>query len=180
LRRVFAACCDVTMDARALLIELYGRIPPRVGHVVTGLADDELLYRPTPAANSIAWLVWHLARVEDLHVAEILDTEQIWVTTGWAARFGLAPDPANHGYGHDADQVSTVRPDSGAALTGYFDDVHARTDALLAGLTDEQLDRIVDRAWDPPVTLGVRLISVADDCLEHVGQAAYVRGLLDR
>jgi hypothetical protein len=49
---------------------------------------------------------------------------------------------------------------------------------MLAGLPDGELDRVVDRRWDPPVTMGVRLISIADDCLQHVGQASYLRGLL--
>jgi hypothetical protein len=48
------------------------------------------------------------------------------------------------------------------------------------GLTDADLDRVVDRRWDPPVTLGVRLVSVADDDLQHAGQAAFARGVVER
>ena len=73
-----------------------------------------------------------------------------------------------------------VRPDGPDVLLGYLDEVDARTREMLRGLTPDDLDRVVDRRWDPPVTLGVRLVSIGDDCLQHVGQAGYVRGLLDR
>jgi hypothetical protein len=122
--------------------------------------------------------VWHLARVEDSHVAEFLDEDQVWVGDGWAGRFGLAPDPSNTGYGHSAEEVRSVRPERPEVLLEYLDAVDQRTREILSGLSPEDLDRIVDRRWDPPVTLGVRLVSIADDCLQHAGQAAYVRGLL--
>jgi hypothetical protein len=112
-------------------------------------------------------------------VAELLDTDQIWVGGDWAARFGLAPDPHNTGYGHTAEEVLAVRPRDTDVLVAYHDAVDARTRDMLAILTPDDLDRIVDRRWDPPVTLGVRLVSIADDSLQHAGQAAYVRGILD-
>jgi hypothetical protein len=168
------------MDVPALLLDLYGRVPPLARQAVEG-ADVTLLAKaPSPGANTIAWLVWHLARVQDHHVADLLGTEQIWVGGDWAARVGLEPDPSNTGYGHGPAEVAAVRPDSPAALLEYLDVVDARTRTMLESLAPSDLDRIVDRRWDPPVTLGVRLVSIADDCLQHVGQAAYLRGLLDR
>jgi len=168
------------MDIAALLDELYGRIPPLARAAVDGLDPEALVAAPAPGANTIAWLVWHSARVQDHHVGEVMDTDQVWPSGDWAARFGLDPDPQNTGYGHTAADVASVRPVDGAALVDYLDAVQARTVAWLRDLEAEDLDRIVDTRWDPPVTLGVRLVSVADDSLQHVGQAAYVRGLLDR
>ena len=167
------------MDVAALLLELYGRIDPLAREVVRGLDTEQLTRAPAPGANTIAWLVWHLARVQDHHVAEILDVDQIWVSGDYAERCGLDPDASNTGYGHSPDEVAAVRPDSGDVLLEYLDAVSARTQQMLRGLTPDDLDRIVDRRWDPPVTLGVRLVSIADDSLQHVGQAAYLRGLLD-
>jgi hypothetical protein len=143
------------------------------------LSAEQLVQQPGPGANPIGWLVWHLARVQDAQVAELIDADQLWVTGDWAASFGLDPDPADHGYGHTPAQVLAVRPVSADAVLGYLDAVTTRTDEMLAGLTPGELDRIVDEHWDPPVTLGVRLISIADDCIQHAGQAAYVRGLLE-
>jgi hypothetical protein len=166
------------MDVAALLLELYGRIPPLARWAVDGVEPDRLTEAPSPGANTIAWLVWHLARVQDHHVAELLGTDQLWVTADWAGRFGLEPDPANTGYGHGPEEVVAVRPDRPEVLLEYLDAVDRRTRGLLEGLVPADLDRVVDRRWDPPVTLGVRLVSIADDSLQHAGQAAYVRGLL--
>jgi hypothetical protein len=166
------------MDVAALLLELYGRIPPLARRAVEGVDPDRLTESPRPGANSIAWLVWHLARVQDDHVADLLGADQLWVTGDWARRFGLEPDPSNTGFGHSAPDTATVRPEGPRVLLDYLDAVQARTSAMLHDLTPADLDRVVDRRWDPPVTLGVRLVSIADDCLEHAGQAAYVRGLL--
>jgi uncharacterized damage-inducible protein DinB len=165
------------MDVAELLVELYGRVPPLVAAAVDGVDADRLTESPAPGTNSIAWLVWHLTRVQDHHLSELLDEPQLWVDGPWAERFGLEPDPTNTGYGHSPAQVAAVRPDDAVVLVDYLDAVDARTRRYLAGLEPADLDRIVDRRWDPPVTLGVRLVSVADDCLQHAGQAAYVRGL---
>jgi hypothetical protein len=128
----------------------------------------------------VGWLVWHLTRVQDHHLADLLGEEQLWVSGDWAGRFGLPADPDDTGYGHSSAQVATVRPESAQALVDYHDAVAERTRTFLARLGPADLDRVVDEAWDPPVTLGVRLVSVADDDLQHVGQAAYVRGLIER
>jgi hypothetical protein len=167
------------VDVAGVFLELYGRIPPLVRAAVDGVDLDRLVEPPAAGANTIGWLVWHLTRVQDHHVADLLDTDQIWVGGDWAARFGLAPDPHNTGYGHTAQDVLAVRPRDTDVLVEYHDAVDARTREMLATLTPDDLDRIVDRRWDPPVTLGVRLVSIADDSLQHAGQAAYVRGILD-
>jgi hypothetical protein len=171
-------CWNRAMDVAPLLIDLYGRIPPLARQAVDGLDVDALTERPAPGANTIAWLIWHLARVQDHHVAEILEASQVWIDGDWAPQFGVAPDPSNTGYGHSADEVASIRPVRPEVLLEYLDEVDTRTRAMIGALAPSELDRIVDRRWDPPVTLGVRLISIADDCLQHVGQAAYVRGLL--
>jgi uncharacterized damage-inducible protein DinB len=168
------------MDVAGIYEELYGRLPPLARAAVHGLDREQLLARPDPAANPIAWLVWHTARVQDHHVGELLGVAQLWVGDNWAGRFGLDPDPDNTGYGHTPDDVARVVPVRADDLLDYLGAVQARTVAFLATLTDGALDRVVDRRWDPPVTLGVRLVSVADDGLQHLGQAAYVRRLLER
>ena len=166
------------MDISELLVELYGRVPPLAREAVDGLDASQLTRAPSPGANTIGWLVWHLARVQDHHVAEMSGTDQVWVEGDWAGRFGLEPDPSNSGYGHSADEAAAVRPEGAKVLIDYLGAVDQRTRAMLEGLTPADLDRVVDRRWDPPVTLGVRLVSVADDCLQHLGQAAYARGIL--
>jgi len=168
------------MDTVDLLKEIYGRVPPLAANAVEGLDAAQLSWAPTAESNSVGWLVWHLTRVQDHHIAEVLEADQLWVDGDWAARVGLEADPGNTGYGHTPDEVRSVRPEGPEVLIEYLRAVDARTSGFLNGLTASELERVVDRRWTPPVTLGVRLVSVADDCLQHVGQAAYVRGLLFR
>ncbi|MEH0827667.1 MULTISPECIES: mycothiol transferase [unclassified Micromonospora] len=166
------------MDVDDLLIETYDRLPDLVRAAVDGLSPEELRRSPGPGANPVGWLVWHLTRIEDHHVADLLGADQLWTSGDWAARFGLAPDPDDTGYGHTPQRTASVRPENSRALVDYHEAVARRTREFLAGLRPADLDRVVDEAWDPPVTLGVRLVSVAEEALQHVGQAAYVRGLL--
>lgn len=166
------------MDVSHLLVEEFGRLPDLVREAVADLDADQLATAPAPGANTVAWLVWHLTRVQDHHLSEVMGADQLYLTEGWHERFGRGPDPEDHGYGHTPDDVASVRPSSGADLVGYFEAVHDRTTGFLQGLSQGDLDRVVDDRWDPPVTLGVRLASVLTDDLQHVGQAAYLRGLL--
>jgi hypothetical protein len=166
------------MHARDILIDGYGRIQEEVHATLDGLVADELHDRPAPDANSIAWLVWHLTRVQDDHVADAFGLEQVWLSQGWEKRFGLDLPRHDTGYGHSPAKVAKVRVDSTDLLTGYYDAVHEQTLRVLRDLPAKDLARVVDERWDPPVTLGVRLVSVLSDDLQHVGQAAYVRGLL--
>ncbi len=144
---------------------------------VDGLPDDDLTVRLDADANSVAWLVWHLARVQDDHVAAAFGSDELWETDGWRERFALPDDVTGIGYGHTRAQVGAVRA-SADVLTGYYDAVHAQTMRLVSTAND--LERVVDPEWDPPVTLGVRLVSVLQDVLEHAGQAAFIRGVVQR
>src|SRR3954470_14735657 len=163
------------MKSADLLADAFGRVRDAVHEAVEGLTTDDLSVRLGSGANSIAWLVWHLTRVQDDHISDAAGTEQTWTTDGWYERFGLPFSPAATGYGHRSRDVAKVRAPADLLL-GYHDAVHERTVDYVRGLRNADLERIVDEAWTPPVTLGVRLISVIEDDLQHVGQAAFVRG----
>jgi uncharacterized damage-inducible protein DinB len=165
------------MTPAQLLIDAFDRIEQTGRAVVEDLDEDQLTHRPEPGANSIAWLLWHLARVQDDHVADAADLEQVWTAQGFVDRFGLPFGPRETGYGQSPEQVGQVRA-SAELLADYLSAVHAQTVSFLETVGDDDLDRVVDTHWDPPVTLGVRLVSVVNDDTQHVGQAAYVRGLL--
>ncbi|MFF7654005.1 DUF664 domain-containing protein [Streptomyces sp. NPDC007983] len=167
------------MKSADLLADAFGRVREAVHEAAGGLTTDELAVRLDDGANSIAWLVWHLTRVQDDHVSEVAGTEQAWTTDGWYERFGLPFPPAATGYGHRGRDVAKVLAPADL-LIGYHDAVHERTDEYVRGLRNADLDQVVDEAWTPPVTLGVRLISVIEDDLQHAGQAAFVRGALAR
>ncbi|RDI46380.1 mycothiol transferase [Nocardia mexicana] len=162
-----------------VLIDAYERIREVVHEAVDGLDDQALTHRIEPAANSIAWLVWHLTRVQDDHIADVAGSDQVWTAQGWYDRFALPIGKRATGYGDSPSDVARIQAPA-ELLTGYYDAVHEQTLRYVRGLTDADLDRVVDSAWDPPVTLGVRLVSVISDDLQHAGQAAYLRGVIER
>jgi uncharacterized damage-inducible protein DinB len=167
------------MTSAEVLADAFGRIRGAVHGAVEGLSNEDLAFRIDSAANSIAWLVWHLTRVQDDHVAAVAGIDQLWMSSGWADEFGLPLEVSDTGYGHGSEEVGVVRSDA-RQLLGYYDAVHEQTLGFVLTLGDEDLDRVVDTRWDPPVTLGVRLVSVLEDDFQHVGQAAYVRGVVER
>ena len=168
------------MTSAELLLDGFGRIRELVHEVVGGLGPEQLTARLDDRANSIGWLIWHLTRVQDDHVAGVAGVEQAWTEKGWRDRFGL-PFPARSiGYGHSSADVAKVRVEEPRLLTEYYDDVYEQTVRFVRELRDDDLPVVVDDAWDPPVTMGVRLVSVLSDGLQHVGQAAFIRGILLR
>jgi uncharacterized damage-inducible protein DinB len=160
-----------------LLADAFERIRDALHPAVNGLSTEELAFRPEGTSNSIAWLVWHLTRIQDDHVAGLSGEPQVWTAQGWADRFGLALEVDDTGYGHGPDEVGLVSADA-SLLLDYFEDVHQATQRYLAALTEDELARVIDTSWDPPVTVSIRLVSVVADDLQHVGQAAYIRGML--
>lgn len=161
------------------LSDAFGRIRTAVHSALKNAPVEVLTFRADPEANTIAWLVWHLTRVQDAQIAKVMGDEQVWIAGGWVDRFNFPFDPGATGYGQRAHEVGAVRADAGL-LADYYDAVHTRTIDYLQSLTEADLERVVDTSWDPPVTLAVRLVSTLADDLQHAGQAAYVRGLANR
>ncbi|MEN3345733.1 MAG: hypothetical protein V7635_2309 [Arthrobacter sp.] len=164
------------MKSNELLLDAFGRIRETVAGTLEGVDDESLVRRPAGSGNPIAWLIWHLSRVEDAQVASAAGLEQVWTSRGFVGRFSLPLPERDTGYGHSTGEVDAVRAPP-QLLLEYYDAVHRQTVEFVTNLGDEDFDRIIDNRWDPPVTLGVRLVSTIADCLQHVGQAAYAKGL---
>jgi hypothetical protein len=164
------------MKSNELLVDAFVRIHEAVSATLDGTDDGSLIRRPSGNGNSIAWLIWHLSRIEDSQVASAAGLEEVWTSQEFAGRFDLPLPEGDTGYGHSTGQVDSVRA-APELLLAYYDAVHRQTVEFLRTLGDGDFDRIVDYRWDPPVTLGVRLVSTIADCLQHVGQAAYAKGL---
>jgi len=172
---------DETADgvARELLRDAFTRVRDNVEQICGAVSDEQAKYRPDPDANSISWLIWHLTRIQDDHVCGLTGEQQVWTRDGWYERFDLPFGPEAHGYGHSSDDVAKVKVGP-QLLDDYQAAVHVMTLEYVDTVTADELARVVDTDWDPPVTVGVRLVSVLGDCLAHLGQADYVRGLTER
>jgi uncharacterized damage-inducible protein DinB len=163
-----------------VFIDGFSRVNESTHRAVEGLSEAQLAARLDPDANSIGWLVWHLSRISDDHIADAAGREQVWLSDGWAERFGFPFDRYATGYGQSSHEVAEVHGVDVEQLLGYHDAVHEQTLRFLRGASDAELDRVVDVSYDPPVTLAVRLVSVISDGLQHAGQAAFIRGIVLR
>jgi hypothetical protein len=160
-----------------VLRDAFGRVRELVEQQCADLDHATATLRLDPDANTPIWLLWHLARVQDDHVAALAGVDQAWTT--WRERLALPFDAEDIGYGHDTEQVAAVDVDP-SLLAAYHADVHALTLRYLDRVDGTELARVVDERWDPPVTAGARLVSVLGDTLQHLGQAAFVIGVGQR
>ena len=167
------------MLCKDLLIDGLARVEEDLRRTLRGLTAEQVAFRPADHANSIAWLAWHVTRVQDDHISELAGQPQAWVADGWHQHFGKPADPSDTGFGYGPAEVASIAPEDPSVLIAYYAAVHTRSLAYLDQVTCEDLDRIVDTSWDPPVSAGVRLVSVVNDCTQHVGQMAYIRGLVE-
>lgn len=165
--------------AQELLRDSFTRLVEHVDQITDGLTEEQSSYRQSPNANSIAWMIWHSARVQDVQLADIAGVEQVWTRDGWVDRFGLDLPRGDTGYGHSPEDVAKVQAPRDL-LAGYYHAVHKLTLEYVATVTVDELARVVDSHWDPPVTASMRLVSIIDDCAQHLGQAAYVLGVAHR
>ncbi len=166
------------MDHRDILIDAARRPVDSARQVLEGIGADALHQMPDGEHSSIAWLVWHAARQQDAQIADMSDAGQVWQAQGWVERFGLDRPVEATGFGDSPSEVAKVRVGDPVVLSGYLEAVVARVIDYVAQLSPTDLDDIVDERWVPPVTRGVRIVSTIDDAVAHVGQAAYLRGLL--
>ncbi|MGB3955715.1 MAG: DinB family protein [Brooklawnia sp.] len=165
------------MDAIEVLRDGFGRVAETLPRHLAGLDAELLLWQPKPEANSIGWLAWHIGRCEDAQVAAIAGEPDVYSQQGWVDRVDLPYRDHEIGYGHTPAQVREFRITDPALLTDYYAAVHEATLRLLADLTADDLDRLVDDPFQ--VSVGVRLVSVVNDVTQHLGQIGYLRGLID-
>lgn len=167
------------MDGIEVLQDAFSRIHSTFLSTLRGLAPEDLYYSPNIECNTIAWLAWHLTRVQDRHIADLAEHEQEWILGKWFEEFGQSPAPANVGFGHTPEQVQNFTLPNLDLMLAYHDAVYFQSASYLKTITPTDLDRILDEPqYDPLPTIGVRLVSVISDNSQHVGQMAYLRGLI--
>ena len=144
---------------------------------IAGLTPAEARWQPTVHTNHIAWLVWHMARVEDRWVNRHLRrTAEVWTADGWADRFSM--DPESTGFGQTMEDVRAMPEIALTDLRAYFDAVRAVTRQYLDQATDADLAREYPHPHlgARPGTWIVGHILVEES--QHTGQAALLRGMI--
>lgn len=167
------------MTWQQLLIDGYGRIYEELQRALSGLSQGDLDHQPKPDCNSMGWLAWHLIRVQDGQIADLMDAEQVYIKDGWYSEFNRQPEPEDVGFGHSSEQVAAFKSPDVSVIMNYEKEVLERVKSFINSLSAEDLDRELNEPWFQPLpNVGVRLISIMSDALQHTGQIAYVRGLL--
>lgn len=166
------------MDWKDLLEDGFNRVPAYVEHILTGLSREDTSWLPRADSNSIGWLIWHLTRQQDAQVSALMGEDQIWIKDGWHQKFERPDDPHDIGFGDTPEDVAAFKPPGNNVMLDYLRAAVKRTITYIGRLSEKDLDRKLDEPqYQPLPTVGVRLISILDDCVIHAGQAAYVRGL---
>jgi uncharacterized damage-inducible protein DinB len=144
---------------------------------VDGLTPAELRWQPTLASNPIAWIVWHMARVEDRWVNRVLRSDvEIWTRDGWHEKFGM--DAEAHGFGETPDQVR-AKPDLAISdLLAYFEAVRQSTLEYLARMTLADLAATYTHPRRSGITGAWILGHILVEESQHLGQVAYIRGMI--
>ncbi len=171
-------------SAVVLLRDGFTRVDEGTGALLEAAEPQMLRYRASSNSNPVAWLIWHLSRVQDDHFAFLargLDpeagTEQCWIANDWVSRFNLPYRRLDTGFGHSSEQVADFGMYDGQHLLGYHRDVHERSMEILGTLREADLGVVIDRRWDPPVTAAARLVSILGETTAHLAQAEFVRGI---
>ncbi len=166
------------MKWQSLINDGFSRVLEVIEPALAGLNRNDLNRQPKPDCNSIGWIVWHLSRGLDAQIADLTGEEQLWIKDGWYSKFNRTKDPGDTGFGDTPEDVAAFKSPAVSVLLDYYRDCLVPTNRFIAGLSLTDLDRVIDESYKPPVTIGVRLISILADCLEHSGEVAYLRGLL--
>lgn len=168
------------MKWQQLLIDTYQRLSQEFENILDGLTLEDLHQRPAPDANTIGWLLWHTARSLDRTVGDVMLGEQLWIRDKWYEKFGRRPDPNETGWGHSFEEVGKFRVPDIKTLRDYQRAVIEVSIKYIKELTEEELDRQCPLSTHPGtmVSAGNRIIGNIGEHFQHVGQAAYIRGLL--
>ena len=164
------------MEFQQLLLNVFERASVILEKALEGLTQDDLNYLPNQDCNSIAWLTWHLTRVQDSAISSLIGKEQLWIVEKWYSKFSRNPDPNDRGNGHNSEDVSNFQSPDSKTLLEYYYAVLKQTKEYIDKLSIVELGREIDNPRNP--TVGLRLAGIINDNIQHVGQIAYLHGML--
>ena len=170
------------LDFRDVTLQAITDFSTQLDGALEGLTPEQLRWRPTPTANHILWTVWHLTRVEDAWINWYLsDNGERWKVKGWAEKFGL-PARDRWGFGDTPDQVGAFPDVPANVVSGYRADVMESAQLVIRSLSTTDLERTNAHHNPfnprPAPTFTWVLARISVECSQHIGQVAYIRGLM--
>jgi uncharacterized damage-inducible protein DinB len=143
---------------------------------IKGLTANELTWSPVPHSNTIIFLMWHLARVEDLWINRILKSgKELYESEGWYKKFDTPVE--DNGFGYDVAKLKAWKPPDLKLLKKYTSAVRKTTVDYVKKLTEKQFDEPEDFGWRKGTT-GSALTHLISEVGEHSGQIGYIRGII--
>ena len=165
------------MGATDIYLEAIKRSDADLRRALEGLTTEDVRKQPAgEGSNPISWLVWHLTRTRDNISSSIVGRKPLWESEGWGAKFGMSDGIPSF----KPDNVHTFDPKSIETLTGYFEAVAANSLKIIEGLQESDMSRMVESTIPgrPAQPVVGRLAVILNDNIQHVGQVAYLRGLI--
>ncbi|MBI3744252.1 MAG: DinB family protein [Chloroflexi bacterium] len=165
------------MEIKDVAMMSYERMWKVTDGALEGLTHEEFARRPNGHSNSIGWIAWHMARVEDRWTNMVLNKgKQLWETHGWAEKIGMPNDPNYSGGGMTPDQVQLFKTPAVQQVKDYWSAVRATTKECYAKLTPSMLDQMVQTPFRRELKVGDVISHVLCELNQHAGQVAYLRG----
>jgi hypothetical protein len=168
------------MKWQDLVLEAFQRQAKELEKAVDGLTEEDLNRQPAPDCNSIGWLAWHVIRSVDRNMSEVIGEEQLWIKDKWHARFGRAADPNETGVGHTFEQAKNFKSPSSRVIVDYHKAILQKVEKYInAKLDEKDLNRDnYSPTFKKSDLVGNKTASQFFHGAHHIGQADYVRGLL--
>jgi hypothetical protein len=167
------------LELHEMLSGAYGSILKTLEYTLEGLTEEDLNWQPKPDCNSIGWLAWHLTRIQDMTIADFTGDEQLWIKDGWHKKWGRPADPQDFGNGMKPEDLAKFKSPDAKTLLAYHKTVLEKSQEFFPTLKKADLDEVLENTpFKPPPTAGMMLLIILGDGLQHAGQAAYVRGML--
>ena len=166
------------MDFRDLVRSGLDEYLEGLEQALDGLTPVELAWQPAPSSNNITWQVWHMARVEDRWVNSYLrQGTEVWIADKWYSKFGLQPE--DHGARQSAEDSAAMPDLPLAGLMDYYRVVRDSTNSYVDNLTADDLGKSYSHPrTNPGPTVNWVLAHLLVEEAQHLGQVAYVRGIL--
>ncbi len=162
------------MEAKELILRSLEQSQRFLTRALDGLTQEEVAWSPNAECNSIAFILWHMTRVEDLFVNRVIQREkELYEAEGWQEKLGT-PVKA---YGYTLEELKAWPVPKLEVLRAYANSVREKTLSFLQSVTPEKLSEEVIRPNRPPDSVGASLGHMSTEIALHVGQIAYLRGV---
>jgi hypothetical protein len=142
--------------------------------VLEGISYSEATWRPGPGCNSIALILYHSARFEDMIQSKVINNREVWETEKWYEKLKLPPNDI--GVFKTAEEVAAFSVPSIKDLQDYYKVVRIQALSAVKSITPERLDQVIHLPFGEFSVSAMFVMTVSHQS-QHIGEMSYLRGL---